>query len=246
LKVEAPFAEATPVALRLPQQSNSGDRAISLALDTPFRDTDDCFRWLYSFGSTPLRLDITYNPRDCLTTPLQRARFARSFSPVFSESWENWVSPLEAGPPRYKVYVNSSDRSISETLSRLAAALCKTDGFKVVAKQWMAHRPDHLVAYFHDLKMRAKWCDKHRTCLTELSGPHVPFTERFLDCSAISIAEDPANMPGESWRSTLLQSVASDIMKNQGKPNAHQKVLEAVIARGINPSLWCRQELCRE
>ena len=204
---------------------------LATALVTPFRDTKDCFRWLYSLGSQPMSLEGEY--LSSVTTPAQRACFSTCFERMITDGWESWVRDDLETPPRYKVYVNTHDRSVSAALSILAKPLLKTDGFKLVSKGWMSHRPDHLIAYFKTPDRRQIWCSENIAMLSSFSAAHVPFTHPFAGCAAVSCADDPLGKINQSWRSVFITALAEAVLRNHGDPSMASTIAHEITAKFV-------------
>lgn len=223
----------------LHNSDNTGLHAIRMALATPFRDDQDCFRWLYGFGRTPLSLLAGGQPTESAMTIAQRTVLARTFSGQSDASWERWASGGQRPPPKFKLYINPLAHAFRSTVSRLAVALTHSDGLKIVSRSWMIGRPDKLIAYFRGEDRRASWISTYRGELSDIAGSPVPFTQTIDDIPAVSVATDPEN-GNESWRSGLLKAIARDILDLQGRADGYRQVLLRLERRGIDSHAWCR------
>lgn len=214
-----------------------------MALDTPFRDAEDCFRWLYGFGARPVVIREGCLPQAPVLTEAQRALLGRQFVPVVDTAWERWL-PEDwdvAKPPRHKLYICPTAATIQGVISALIPAMCTTDGFKIVAKCWMLGRTDCLVLYFKDRDKRSGWIKDNTASLNAITGSQVPFTQPVSGLHAVTIATDP-DVRNQSWRSCLLRSVARYIIKAQANADPLQCVLRALEREGIDYNNWCMHD----
>ncbi|WP_223426650.1 hypothetical protein [Tateyamaria pelophila] len=220
--------------------ANVGKHAIETAFSMRFTEAEDCFRWLYDFGAEPLTPARASAPDAAgqIFSDALRASLSFQFDHGKQGNWHSWTVSNLARPPVWKVYLNPSFGALRRFELIIGPHLISPHvaAFKTVSQRWMALRPDKLMIYFVSAQARVDWLAKVRTVLRGFPANAVPFTQNFDANGMATLATDPEDLPGQSWRSNLLRNIAGKIVSTD--VTSPEQLYDLLICEGIDPDNW--------
>ncbi len=232
--------EAAPAA----STASVSEAVIALAAVTRFSDEQDCFRWLYNYGAEPLtRARVQSDP----VINLERALALETHSKRhLTEAWDNWIKTSEnAVQPRYKLYISPEYDQLDHCFDSLSPYLADpaVSALKIVAKRWMAVRPDKFIVYFHSEAARSGWVARIAPAIGDIAANPTPFTYPVTQTGILSFATDPLSDRPASWRSETARVIAGLIIAAQGAKQSPDQIIASIhfglSARDIDVENWC-------
>lgn len=220
--------------------ANAGLRAIDAAFSMQFTDAEDCFRWLYDYGAEPLTPALARAPdaAGLVFSDALRASLSCRFQYRAQGNWHSWSLPDLYAPPVWKVYLSPTFDMLRRFELVIGPHLFSPNvaAFKTVSQRWMALRPDKIMVYFLTAEARAHWLADLRPLFQGFASNPVPFTRAFDAGGMATLATDPRDLPGQSWRSTVLRSIARKIVTPE--VTCRDALCERLVCEGIDPQRW--------
>ena len=224
--------------------TDPGLRAIEHAIAMKFTCTDACFRMLYDYGAEPLDV-LRANASTARLPVLSEATVASlgcDFQHECHGNWHVWTRTSACENPVYKVYLNPCFDDFAQFCLRIGPMLLdsRVAAFKTVTERWLAVRPDKFIVYFTQPSDRDAWLADLPASLIDLRPNPTPFTQYWSPDGFITVATDPKDSPNQSWRSTLLRSIAAMIT---AQPTLRTETIKAQIAvYGVDTTTWSRTD----
>lgn len=219
-----------------------GHLAIAHTRAMGFDDVEECFRCLYDYGSEPMdpfRAGSNDASAPILSEPMH-AMLGCHFHHRRTGIWDAWSRLGATDPPVWKAYLNPRFVDLPIFAIRIGPMLLdeRVSAFKMVAQRWMALRPDKFIVYFQCRSDRTAWIESVLPGLSGIAANPVPFTRLHVPSGLVTVATDPPDAPGQSWRSNLLRGIATRLV--QPRPPGARALNDDLRRTGVDPRTWER------